>query len=330
MNVSTINIAMACLLAASTGVATAQPKKSAASVEQKQSAPQEPKRLSAQEIFRMGFEALQKKDGQGAVDLFRAGLETAPNDPNAWLHLSKAQSLVGDTVGAEQSKTKALALGVPNTASEPEKPPKIQLPVWPGPQSLGGVSVPDSIRSQLEEDSKYRLPIPAQGVSPEARPDFELYTQDDTEIERRVVFAFLGIPVSEYTKTTIESFVALTHLEVQGNLFGNQKFGLKWRHMRVQVHSTFSGYREQETVLICEKMRDFNLAGTQTPINAPGTIYDCTRNEAASTFYKSAESAQRGPKELASTLRQRIAYIPSRRLARIYFEQEFSELDRYK
>jgi len=339
MKLTSSQIAVACVLAAAMTVASAQPKKaSSGAAEQRPAAPQEPKRLSAQEIFSKGFEALQKNDAAGAVDLFRAGLESEPNDPNAWLYLSKAQALAGDSAGADQSKAKAIALGVPASSFETRKLSAIALPPFPAPTTLAAVSFSPELAKRLVEDPALRLPEPPGGADADAKPQFSYRATKDSENETHTIDAPFFQVINYGEGQSLGGFKrldALKQIEIKGRLFGStpgEKFAIK----TVNESATFLAkqntwaYSLREWFAECTALRSFSTVGGAKAVNAGGTLYECSENLYMVPAMASLQAARNAPKTISSPSIAYYAYIPSKRRVDSYYKEEAGKLNDYR
>lgn len=331
--------ALCCALATAMGAPSAQPKKPAAgSTEQTQAATKEPKRLSPQEIFARGFDALQNKDGQAAVDLFRAGLEGEPSDPNAWLYLSKAQTLVGDTAGAEQSKAKAIALGIPATSFETRKLPTIALPHFPVTTTLAAVSFSPEIAKRLVEDPDLRLPEPFVGADADAKPQFNYRTYKDADSESHNIDAPFYQVLSYSEGRSLGGYKTLTVLsaiDIKGRLFGStpgEKFAIRTETERANylAQPKVWGYTVIEWFTECTALRPFSSVAGAEPINAAGTLYECAMSSYAAPTMTSLQAARSAKKNIATSSTAYYAYIPSKRRVDFHFKENAHKLNDYR
>ena len=302
--------------------------------------PNAPQKLSTQEIFSKGFQALQNQNPAEAADLFRAGLEINPNDGNAWLYLFKAQILLGDTDGAAFSKNKAIALGLSDTTFEPAKANKISLP-WTGPKSFGGVSFPDEIRKKLEENPAYRLP----NLPEVEAPDENLYfsyreTKDSTSFSQSVNALGNMINVIHYAKADIANdiltkYKTIINLDLHGKFFSpkiGDKFGIKAKFLSATHFEkrNIYGYQSEDKIILCEAIRSFSKADTTPAIDAAGTIYTCSTTTVLGDLMSTAQGALNSQKKLGTSIKFHYAHFPSKGLLKHYWEANLSELDSYK
>ncbi|MBN9339659.1 MAG: hypothetical protein J0H52_06220 [Comamonadaceae bacterium] len=234
-------------------------------------APSAPQRLSSKEIFSRAFQALQSNDPATAADLFRAGLESDPNDENAWLYLFKAQMLLGDASGAELSKAKALSLGMPGAKFESAKSAKISIPQLPtAPFNI--ISLPEEVRQRIEEDPAYRLPTPPGGFDADAQSDFSIL--DDSGSSElggsKEIFALGGLVyIAGYSGT----YKIITKITINGELFQNKKgnkFGIKTSTITIpppQINTALNSYIREDKIFLCEAIREIPRIKT-------GSIYN--------------------------------------------------------
>lgn len=330
---------LVCMLAAAMGVVSAQPRKpGVVNAEPQPSAPQEPKRLSAQEIFAKGFDALQKNDAAGAVALFRAGLESDPNDPNAWLYLSKAQALAGDVTGAEQSKAKAIALGIPATSFETRKLATLALPPFPAPTTLAAVSFPPELAKRLIEDPTLRLPEPPGGADADAKPQFSYRTTKDADNETHTINAPFYQVISHGEGQSLGGYKrleVLKEIEIKGRLFGGtagEKFAIKTVHEAASflAKQNMWGYTVREGFTECMALRSFSNVSGSNPVNAAGTLYECSETFYAVQPMTTLQAARTATKTISSSSTGYYAYIPSKRRVDFHFKEQAGKLNDYR
>lgn len=310
---------MVIALASVASISSAQDKKpKTAPAKSEAPAPNAPQKLSTQEIFSKGFQALQNNDPATAADLFRTGLESNPNDGNAWLYLYKAQMRLGDASGSENSKAKALALGVPSTAFEPVKAAKISLPSLPV-ASFNVVDLPEAVRKKLEEDPAYRLPSPSGETDANAQPYFM------SAFDGKVIMA-IGSLI--YVARYISSYEALIDIEISGDLFSRKigsQFGIKTKTMQVfpPRNSYPSSYSREDRTILCESVRLISeiksgtvLGGTRLSSTiSDGVAYKCSDTNGSTPLMKTLDAANASPIENhISPKPEYMAYFPSKRL----------------
>jgi len=314
-------------LASMASISSAQDKKpKTAPAKSEVPTPNAPQKLSTQEIFSKGFQALQNNDPATAADLFRTGLESDPNDGNAWLYLYKAQMLLGDASGSENSKAKALVLGVPSTAFEPVKATKISLPSLPV-ASFNVVDLPEVVRKKLEENPAYRLPSPSGEIDANAQPYFM------SAFDGKVITA-IGSLV--YVANYMSSYETLTDIEISGDLFSRKigsQFGIKSKKIATNFFAdrNIYGYRRTDSTILCEAIHSIPeivpgtiLGNVRMSDGAKhGTAYKCSDTNGRTGLMRTIQAASTSPIEShISPVSEYMAYFPHKRLLIRFIEED--------